>query len=384
MEEVELIESLIRAIMCLLGIVGNNLLAFRLLPSKMSRVRTSEVLLINLAICNLITNYLVDLPDTIADFAGSWFLGETYCSFFLFCSELSETSSILTTLLISVFWYQKLVGSLRRGNAPVLLESLRLSSGIVLLTWVLALIFSAPLLFYAKVDNKEENGTELRCDDHFPTHTSKQTYEVLYLTLANAVPIALMVFTNLRIVVTLLMHRKSLVSFSHANEEQHAAPQTNQPIPNLPGQPTSETNQGLNSVRLEENVLASHGELERNGNTSSENPPGVSPPATVSSESNGNSLQPSKVHTIAASVPVRSTRTSPSPVAQVRAAKSVVAVASVFLICWVVHLLLRIVSNVNMSPLIVEIASYIAASYTCIIPYIFLYGVKKLSCQCWK
>ncbi|KAK6492952.1 rhodopsin-like [Huso huso] len=333
MEEVALIESLIRAIMCLLGIVGNNLLAFRLLPSKMSRVRTSEVLLINLAICNLITNYLVDLPDTIADFAGSWFLGETYCSFFLFCSELSETSSILTTLLISVFWYQKLVGSLRRGNAPVLLESLRLSSGIVLLTWVLALIFSAPLLFYAKVDNKEENGTELRCDDHFPTHTSKQTYEVLYLTLANAVPIALMVFTNLRIVVTLLMHRK---------------------------------------------------EMERNGNTSSENPPEVSPSATVSSESNGKTLQPSKVHTIAASVPARSTRTSPSPVAQVRAAKSVVAVASVFLICWVVHLLLRIVSNVNMSPLIVEIASYIAASYTCIIPYIFLYGVKKLSCQCWK
>ncbi|KAK1174655.1 rhodopsin-like [Acipenser oxyrinchus oxyrinchus] len=372
MEEVALIESLIRAIMCLLGIVGNNLLAFRLLPSKMSRVRTSEVLLINLAISNLITNYLVDLPDTIADFAGSWYLGETYCSFFLFCSELSETSSILATLLISVFWYQKLVGSLRRGNAPVLLESLRLSSGIVLLTWVLALIFSAPLLFYTKVDNKEENGTELRCNDHFPTHTSKQTYEVLYLTLANAVPIALMVFTNLRIVVTLLMHRKSLVSFNHASEEQHAAPQTNQPIPNLPGQPT-----------VEENVLPSHGELERNGSTSSENPPGVSPPATVSSESNGNSLQPSKVHTIAASVPARSTGTS-SPVAQIRAAKSVVAVASVFLICWVVHLLLRIVSNVNMSPLIVEIASYIAASYTCIIPYIILYGVKKLSCQCWK
>ncbi|XP_058863809.1 LOW QUALITY PROTEIN: rhodopsin-like [Acipenser ruthenus] len=313
MEEVELIESLIRAIMCLLGIVG-------LLPSKMSHVRTSEVLLINLAISNLITNYLVDLPDTIADFAASWFLGETYCSFFLFCSELSETSSILTTLLISVFWYQKLVGSLRRGNAPVLLESLRLSSGTVLLTWVLALIFSAPLLFYTKVDNKEENG-ELRCDDHFPTHTSKQTYEVLYLTFANAVPIALMVFTNLRIVVTLLMHRKSLVSFNHASEEWHAAPQTNQPIPNIPGQPTSETNQGLNSGRLEENVLPSHGELERNGSTSSENPPWVSSPATVSSESNGNSLQPSKVHTIAASVPARSTRTSPSPVDQVRAAK---------------------------------------------------------------
>ena len=73
---------------------------------------------------------------------------------------------------------------------------------------------------------------------------------------------------------------------------------------------------------------------------------------------------------------------SPGSSSQVRAAKSVVAVASIFVVCWVTHLVLRISSNIHTSHIVVEVASYIAASYTCIIPYIFLYGIKKLSCPC--
>ncbi|MBN3301044.1 NPY1R protein, partial [Amia calva] len=298
MDDADVIQLIVRAVMCLLGIMGNHVLAFRSLPRTLSRLKTPEALFLNLAASNLITNYLVDLPETLADIAGDWFLGDTYCGISNFCSDLSETSSILATVFISIFWYQKLVGALKRGNAPVKLESLCLACVLVVASWCIAIVFSVPHLFYFAMGKENSNETGRDCKDRFPSSSSKLTYEVMYLTAANAVPIALMVFVNLQIVVTLLTQRN----------------------------------------RIE--------------------------------EARGN--------------PARPTKTSQNPGPQVRAAKSVVAVATVFLICWVTHLSMRIANFVNESPLNVKIISYVGASYTCVIPYIFLYGVKKLSCQCRK
>uniref|UniRef100_A0A3Q3WSW7 G-protein coupled receptors family 1 profile domain-containing protein n=1 Tax=Mola mola TaxID=94237 RepID=A0A3Q3WSW7_MOLML len=166
MDPEELFESIIRALMFLAGILGNNWLAIRSLPAQRSGIRTSEVLFINLAASNLITNYLVDLPDTIADFAGSWFLGETFCGVFRFCADLSETSSIYTTFFISVFWHQKLVGSLKRGGAPIQLDSLCLVACLLAGSWTLSVAFSVPHFYFVKV--QEANESEKDCIDVFP------------------------------------------------------------------------------------------------------------------------------------------------------------------------------------------------------------------------
>ena len=172
--------SIIRASMFLAGILGNNWLAIRSLPGQKSGIRTNEVLFINLAVSNLITNYLVDLPDTIADFAGRWFLGETFCGVFRFCADLSETSSIYTTFFISAYWYQKLVGSLKRGGAPVQLDSLCLVGSLLAGSWTVALIFSLPHFFFVAVE--VANGSHEDCIDVFPDELSQQTYEIVYLT----------------------------------------------------------------------------------------------------------------------------------------------------------------------------------------------------------
>uniref|UniRef100_A0A3B4A919 G-protein coupled receptors family 1 profile domain-containing protein n=1 Tax=Periophthalmus magnuspinnatus TaxID=409849 RepID=A0A3B4A919_9GOBI len=152
--------------MFIAGVVGNNWLAVSSLPKALSGLRTNEILFINLAISNLITNYLVDLPDTMADFAGSWFLGETYCGVFRFSADLSETSSIFTTFFISIFWHQKLVGSLKRGGGPVRLDSLRLVAFLLAGSWTVAVVFSIPHFFFVKVEGSNE--TELDCVDYFP------------------------------------------------------------------------------------------------------------------------------------------------------------------------------------------------------------------------
>ncbi|XP_056289164.1 5-hydroxytryptamine receptor [Pseudoliparis swirei] len=369
MDTDKLIESIVRALMFLEGILGNNWLALRSLPRHKSAMRTNEILFINLAVSNLITNCLVDLPDTIADFAGRWFLGETFCAVFRFCAGLSEASSIYSTFFISAYWYQKLVGSLKRGGAPVQMDSLRLVGCLLAGSWTVALVFSIPHLFFVAVEGGNESKED--CVEVFPSAAARQTYEIFYLTLANALPLAGIVFASAQIVITLLRNRLRIQG--HNSD---------------PAKGENKSTEGSNdqSVSTASAPGASNDpespELISNGVPASSRPSGE--PSGHSSALNKDANTDGAVG--APPNPPRPTqvRAKPSPgsSSQVRAAKSVVAVAGVFLVCWLTHLVLRISNNIQTSPIVLEVASYVAASYTGIIPYIFLYGVKKLSFSC--
>ncbi|KAM8743075.1 rhodopsin [Acanthopagrus schlegelii] len=362
MDAEDLIESIIRAFMFLAGILGNNWLAVRSLPAQKSGLRTNEVLFINLAASNLITNYLVDLPDTVADFAGRWFLGETFCAVFRFCADLSETSSIFTTFFISAFWYQKLVGSLKRGGAPVQLDSLCLVGGLLAGSWTVALVFSIPHLFFVKVEGGNDSYED--CIDVFPNPVAQQTYEIIYLTMANALPVAGMVFFSVQIVITLLQNQRRIQTHNSGvtkekGEDENKSTENRRDGAGSSTGPSKDLKDSASSTDIYTGVSAS----PPSGETNTDSRAGAAPP---------NLSKPSQ----------RPAKPSPGSGSQVRAAKSVVAVASVFLVCWLTHLLLRITNSIHTSSIVVEVASYIAASYTCIIPYIFLHGVKKLSCSC--
>ncbi|KAG7467758.1 rhodopsin-like [Solea senegalensis] len=374
MDAEELIESIIRGLMFLAGILGNNWLAIRSLPGKISSIRTNEVLFINLAISNLITNYLVDLPDTIADFAGRWFLGETFCGVFRFCADLSETSSIFTTFFISTYWHQKLVGSLKRGGAPVKLDSLCLVGCLLAGSWSVALVFSIPHFFFVQIDGGNESHED--CIEVFPDELAKQTYEIIYLTLANALPVAGIVFASCQIVVTLLLNQRRIQSHNSATKEAVKEEDKNTENINHKGSVSCDSGQGTSGddncsspISVYTGVPPSTGP---NGGLPDHSP-------AAEKEANADSEVGAQPNVSRVREPAKASASSSS---QVRAAKSVVAVASVFLVCWLTHLLLRITNSIHTSSIVVEVASYIAASYTCIIPYIFLYGVKKLSCSC--
>ncbi|XP_047425044.1 rhodopsin [Mugil cephalus] len=358
MDADELIESIIRALMFIAGILGNNWLAICSLPGQKSGLRTNEVLFINLAVSNLITNCLVDLPDTIADFAGRWFLGETYCGVFRFCADLSETSSIFTTLFICAYWYQKLVGSLKRGGAPVKLDSLRLVGCLLAGSWTVAMVFSIPHFFFVSVEGT--NGSDEDCIDSFPNAVARQTYEIIYLTVANAFPVAGIVFASVQIVITLLQNQRRIRGHGNPDPPQEAVKESSKPASAVPVPDSSKE------------VKDSHVYAGLPASSHPSQEPHNSPLNEDADCQAGAQPNPSKMPS----------KPSPNSGTQVRAAKSVVAVASVVVVCWVTHLLLRITSNVQTSPIVVEVASYVAASYTSIIPYIFLHGVKKLSCSC--
>lgn len=379
MDAEELIESIIRGLMFLAGVVGNNWLAIHSLPLQKSAIRTNEVLFLNLAVSNLITNYLVDLPDTMADFAGRWFLGETFCGVFRFCADLSETSSIFTTFFISTFWHQKLVGSLKRGGAPVPLDSLCLVGCLLAGSWTVAVVFSIPHFFFVGV--KVSNESKEDCIDIFPNAVAHQTYEIFYLTLANALPAAGLAFATIQIVITMLQnqrrirnHNASLTKERITDENRSGEeknPSTSESHASSPG-----TSKDLQPQASPAHVYAGPQAAScPNGELTGQSADGRRASSETKTDSRAgarpNPPRPNQM-------PAKPSQSSSS---QVRAAKSVVAVASVFLTCWLTHLLLRITNNIHTSSIMVEVASYIAASYTCIIPYIFLHGVKKLSCS---
>ncbi|TSM28188.1 C-X-C chemokine receptor type 1 [Bagarius yarrelli] len=306
------IKSVIRGIMCLIGIIGNNWLCISSLPKSISQLKTSDILFVNLAVSNLITNYLVDILD-IFQTENDIHVGTLYCGIRFFLPEFSETSSILTTMYITVYWYQKLVGSLKRGGAPVRMDSLHFIAILLMGSWTFALVINFPHFFF--VAEIAENMTP-ECIEELPSPEAEQAYEVVYITLANVFPLIGILFACVQIARTLLQNEKRMRNMG------------------------AEAGNGGNSS------------AEQNGD-------GTNNVSTVTK---------SKAQAKTGSL--------------LRAAKSVVAVAILFLICWAIHLIVRIIGSIKKSSVIDDVESFVGASYTCSIPYIYLYGVQKLTCPC--
>ncbi|XP_058644712.1 alpha-1A adrenergic receptor [Onychostoma macrolepis] len=320
MEALDWIELLMRAFFCFTGIIGNGWLCLRSLPKSGSQLRTGDVLFVNLAVSNLITNCLVDLPETMAHFAKSWLTTNEYCGVTQFSHEISETSSIFSTMFISMYWHQKLVGSIRRGGAPVQMDNLRLVGVLLAGSWIVSTAFSLPHIFIAEHNANESLEV---CEERFASPTAKQTYDGMYLTLANVVPMIGITYATVQIVLTLLRSQKRIKDRSR-----------------------NEANPPPSSVdhKLE---------------------------GTAERSVEGRSQQKTQV------------RSNPSSSNQVRAAKSVVAVATIFIFCWFTHLILRIYSSFRNSVLAVKLTNFIGASYVCFVPYVYLHGLKKLNCS-WR
>ncbi|TSM28187.1 Alpha-1A adrenergic receptor [Bagarius yarrelli] len=307
MDKQSLMKSGIRVVMCLAGIIGNNWLGISSLPKSMSQLRPSDVLFVNLAVSNLITNYLVDTLDIL--FTEKYIpVGNVFCSIRFFLPEFSETSSILTTMYITVYWHQKLVGSLKRGGAPVRMDNFHVITVMLTGSWTFALVLNIAHLFFVVKIN--ENITLVECVEELPSPEAGQAYKIVYITLANVIPLIGILYASIQITRTLLQNEKRMKKMG--NGENSSA--------------------------------------EQNGD----------------STNNVSAVTKSKSHAKTGSL--------------VRAAKSVVAVAVLFLICWVIHLIVIVISSFSSSEVIEDIESFVGASYTCTIPYIYLYGVQRLSC----
>ncbi|XP_060765585.1 alpha-1A adrenergic receptor [Neoarius graeffei] len=303
---------IIRGIMCLAGIIGNNWLCISSLPKSVSQLRTNDVLFVNLAVSNLITNYFVDILH-IFHTEQSLSMGKVYCGFRFFLPEFSENSSILSTMFITMYWHQKLVGSLKRGGGPVRMDNLRLITVLLTGSWIFALVINVPHFFFVAEDN--ENTTTADCKEELPSQAADEAYKAVYVILANVLPLTGILYASIQIAITLLRNEKRFKKMG----------------PDV-------RNEGNTSVKK-----------------SGDNSNNVSTVTKSKSQAKSGSL--------------------------VRAAKSVLAVAIFFLACWVFHFIVSIIGVVSPASVLEDLESFVGASYTCIIPYIYLDGMQKLTCS---
>ncbi|KAK1158728.1 hypothetical protein AOXY_G22464, partial [Acipenser oxyrinchus oxyrinchus] len=209
-----------RSLVCVLGIIGNGALLVSLL--KQSGFKTFEIFLAGMASSNLVESFLVDIPDLLTELAGlrpeRWF-----CKVLKFMSGVGETGSILFTLLICVFRYQKLRDAATRVSLPTVLDRVRNAWLLSAVSWVVAFSFSLPsaLMELPKEDQfvsyGQGNETDSRAcsSDLFDCplldcSLGRQAYKMAYMLLLNGLPLVIVLVCSFLMVKVLYHNHKAL------------------------------------------------------------------------------------------------------------------------------------------------------------------------------
>ncbi|KAJ3606624.1 hypothetical protein NHX12_026145 [Muraenolepis orangiensis] len=202
----------VRLVMSFIGILGNVLLVFFIF--KLSRIKSFEVFLLGLAVSNLEELVMVNFYEIILltdSIHQSWL-----CRTLKFLSLVGEITSILFTVLISVFRYQKLRDAEKRVNAPILLDHIKVallvSGACVLLSFTLGLP-----IYFIQIDTHDAlNGSSVCPPDFFQCHRNfcpflNRFYKYLFIVACNILPLLVVTATSGLIIRVLLGQKRTVV-----------------------------------------------------------------------------------------------------------------------------------------------------------------------------
>lgn len=179
-------------IICFLGLVGNLLVILTSLYFKRLKNMT-DVYLLNMAFADLL--FALSLPFWAANSMTSWVLGLVVCKVMYTVYKVSFYSSMFLLCFISVdryFAITKATSMYGRRSQTLLLS--KLSSAAI---WVVALVFSAPEMWYTTVNN-------MTCTPYSSsTDQLRVIIQVTQIVLAFALPFLIMTFCYTSIFKTL-------------------------------------------------------------------------------------------------------------------------------------------------------------------------------------
>lgn len=200
-----------RSIVFCVGVFGNVFLIISVVQTKFSQIKTFEFFLLELAAANLEEILVVNVYDMILLRASDATVGTWSCRTLKFLTMLGETASILMTVLISIFRYQKLSDAGRRVNLPIYLDSIRSAwtvSGILLM---LTVLLSSPI-FVLNIEETSQNVTKngsscppdfFQCNkDNCPGLNG--LYKYLFILSFNLLPLIIITVTSCLIITVLL------------------------------------------------------------------------------------------------------------------------------------------------------------------------------------
>ncbi|CAM4685816.1 unnamed protein product [Leuciscus chuanchicus] len=178
----------LRIVVSIVGIVGNSVLMVSLLHS--ARLKPFEVFLLGLSVSNLEEIVVVDVYDGLLS-RSSFRMSSWACRGLKFLTMFGEIGSILFTVLISVYRWQKLRV---RVTLPGMMDGPGPARVLAVSCAALALLFASPTLL-VNLDWSHSNSSAQACPVDFFQCTSSRcptrnrVYKYSFLLLCNLLPL---------------------------------------------------------------------------------------------------------------------------------------------------------------------------------------------------
>ncbi|XP_028295730.1 uncharacterized protein ora6 [Gouania willdenowi] len=204
----------LRIFVSCIGLVGNVMLLLFIFGTRLSHIKTYEMFLMGLAVSNLEEIITINVYDLLIHQA-SYTIDRWSCHFLKFLTVFGENTSILFTVLISIFRYQKLRNATKRVSLTISMDSIRsawMLSGICV---ILSVLVSLPIFF---IDPQDSSRNMTRNDsscspDFFQCSNNdcpflNRSYKVIFITVCHLLPLVIVTFTGCLILNVLLGQRK--------------------------------------------------------------------------------------------------------------------------------------------------------------------------------
>lgn len=206
----------VRICISIMGIVGNVFLIVCIVQTKFTRVKTFELFLLGLATANLEDILIVNIYDIIIIQSSSVSINILLCRSLKFLTVFGEITSILFTVLISIFRYQKLRDAGKRVNLPIYLDSIRSAWMVSGACVTLSTLLSVPIFAISLQDPAENSTRNTGCPPDF--FQCSKTYcpilngifKYLFIILCNLLPLIIVTVTGCLIIAVLLSQRKTV------------------------------------------------------------------------------------------------------------------------------------------------------------------------------
>lgn len=218
----------LRIFISCIGLVGNVFLILSIIQTKFSRVKSFELFLLGLAAANLEEIVIVNIYDFVILQTSSPTTGTLSCRSLKFLTVFGESTSILFTVLISIFRYQKLRDAGKRVNLPIYLDSIRSAWMVSGMCVMFCVLLSVPI-FAINIQGPSENNTRnitgctpdfFQCSQNY-CPLLNGIYKYLFILVCNLLPLIIVTVTSCLIISVLLSQRKTVtpvVSVSRSSQ----------------------------------------------------------------------------------------------------------------------------------------------------------------------
>ncbi|XP_027951376.1 vomeronasal type-1 receptor 4-like [Eumetopias jubatus] len=226
----DLVVGVIFSIQTVVGILGNFSLLYHylLLYFTACRPRSTDLIVKNLIVANILVLFFLGIPDTMSSFGWYHVFSDFGCKFFPYVRGVGRGVSIGTTCLLSVF--QAIIISPRNSRWAALKgKALKCIVPSIVLCWVLQLLVNIlyPLFLTSPLNDKNitKRKTFRYCSSVCHDKTSDSLYAAL-LSFPDVLCLGLMIWASGSMVFILYRHKRRVQHILRTNVSSTSSPES--------------------------------------------------------------------------------------------------------------------------------------------------------------